>query len=214
MNTDKLQNNRREYTRFRLDKAELAANPLDQLKSWLAKAEADDLPDYNAMVLSTAGSDMQVHSRNVLLRDILPEGLVFYTNYQSQKGREITENNRVSLLFFWPSHERQVRIEGSIMKAPASMSDAYFAGRPRDSQLAAHASAQSEELRNPKDLQAALERAENRFTGKPVSRPGYWGGYIVRPHRWEFWQGQESRLNQRFEYRLDENGWNIRQLQP
>ncbi|MFO7880209.1 MAG: pyridoxamine 5'-phosphate oxidase [Bacteroidales bacterium] len=214
MSTDKLQNKRREYNRFRLDMAELASDPLAQFKSWLAKAEADDLPDYNAMVLSTAGSDMQVHSRNVLLRDILPEGLVFYTNYQSNKGREIEENNKASLLFFWPSHERQIRIEGSIWKAPVSLSDAYFAGRPRESQLAAHASDQSEELSDPQDLQAAFERAEKRFAGKPVSRPEHWGGYIVRSQRWEFWQGQASRLNQRFEYRLDDSSWKIRQLQP
>ncbi|HKK68571.1 MAG TPA: pyridoxamine 5'-phosphate oxidase family protein, partial [Bacteroidales bacterium] len=110
MSTENLKNNRREYSRYQLDKTELADEPAEQFKLWLSEAENDKLPDYNAMVLSTSDSEMQPHSRIVLLRDIVPEGLVFYTNYQSNKGLEIADNKRVSLLFFWPSHERQVRI--------------------------------------------------------------------------------------------------------
>ena len=214
MSTENLKNNRREYSRYQLDKTELADEPAEQFKLWLSEAENDKLPDYNAMVLSTSDSEMQPHSRIVLLRDIVPEGLVFYTNYQSNKGLEIADNKRVSLLFFWPSHERQVRIEGCASKAPDSMSDAYFAGRPRDSQLAAHASAQSQPLDNPKELENIFKRAETTFAGKQVPRPSNWGGFIIRPHRWEFWQGQPSRLHQRFEYRPEGNGWIIRQLQP
>ena len=150
----------------------------------------------------------------VLLRGVDGRGLVFYTNYESRKGRELAENPRAALLFYWEPLQRQVRIEGQVVRVPAEESDAYFARRPRDSQLGAWASAQSREIPDREALQAEMDAAAARFADRPVPRPPHWGGYRLIPEIFEFWQGRPGRLHDRFRYLRRGERWQIRRLAP
>jgi pyridoxamine 5'-phosphate oxidase len=193
----------------------LDKNPFRQFGSWFeeAKKQQPELPE--SMTVATCGSDGIVTSRICLLKDFDERGFVFYTNYNSQKGAQISENPRVSLCFFWPVLGRQVRVEGAAVKTTAEESEAYFATRPRGSQLGAWASNQSAVIPGRGDLDQRFRELEATYRDRPVPRPPHWGGYRVIPVEIEFWQGREDRLHDRFIYRLREpKDWIIERLSP
>jgi pyridoxamine 5'-phosphate oxidase len=208
---------RKDYAKSELHFDDLAKDPFQQFQTWLADAIAADPEHANAMVLATADEENWPDARVVLLRDIRLGGFSFYTNYLSKKGIDIAQNPKASLLFFWPQLERQVRISGSIEKMSHEDADAYFAQRPFESKVGAWASLQSSVIEDRRVLDAAFETQMNHFkTLKDVPRPPYWGGYLVKPQRVEFWQGRASRLHDRLRYTLNaiENKWIIERLMP
>lgn len=193
----------------------LGPDPLAALQGWLADVEAAGLPDPNAMVVGTVEPDGRPTSRTVLWKGVHDGALAFYTNRGSQKGAAIAHEARVSLLFPWYGVHRQVRVEGVAAFAPDEVSDAYWATRPRGSQLGAWASAQSQPIATRSALDAADAAAASRFESvDPIPRPPHWGGYLVTPARIEFWQGRVSRLHDRLLYVRDGDGWNVTRLQP
>ncbi len=205
---------RRTYTAGELDEGDLPADPLRLFTLWMEHARQASEREPNAMALATVGADGQPRVRYVLLKDASQNGFVFYTNYDSRKGRDLAEVPRASAAFWWPGLERQVRVDGSVEKVAAEESDAYFASRPRGSRLGAWASHQGEVMDDRAALVSAAHRAAERFGESEVPRPPYWGGYALRPHRFEFWQGRPDRLHDRFEYAKAEGGWHIRRLAP
>lgn len=205
---------RRNYDRDTLDEARAAGEPFAQFGAWFADALAANLIEPHAMVLATAGELAHPSARAVLLRGWDERGFVFFTNYNSRKGREIAADPFAALLFYWDALERQVRIEGPLSAVSAEESDAYFARRPRGHQLAAWASEQSEIVSGRAELERAVERAEERFAGIDVPRPPHWGGYRVRPQRIEFWQGRPNRMHDRLRYERTGGGWTRVRLAP
>ncbi len=194
---------------------DLPENPFSLFSSWFEDAKASEIILVNAMTLSTVGLDGKPASRTVLLKDVENEAFVFFTNYQSQKGKELQKVPAASLLFSWVPLERQVRIDGPVEKVSAAESDAYFATRPRGSQLGAWASPQSEIIADRTALDRAVEKAEYQYANHPVPRPPHWGGYRVVPDAIEFWQGQASRLHDRIRYKKDRNShWIFERLAP
>jgi pyridoxamine 5'-phosphate oxidase len=194
---------------------DLEKNPFLQFGRWFAEASQRQPETANAMTVSTCGSDGIVSSRMSLLKGFDSHGFVFYTNYNSRKGTQITENPRVSLCFYWPTLERQVRVEGAAVKTTAEEADAYFATRPRGSQLGAWASNQSSVIPGRGDLDQRFRELEANYRDRPVPRPPHWGGYRVIPVEIEFWQGRSDRLHDRFVYRLREpKDWIIERLSP
>ncbi|HEX7832978.1 MAG TPA: pyridoxamine 5'-phosphate oxidase [Thermoanaerobaculia bacterium] len=194
---------------------DLDKNPFAQFARWFDEAKAAQplLPE--AMTVSTCGSDGIVSSRVCLLKGFDERGFVFYTNYNSRKGAQLSDNPRVALCFFWPSLERQVRIEGAAVKTTAEEADAYFATRPRGSQLGAWASSQSAVIPDRGDLELRAREMEANYRGRTVPRPPHWGGFRVIPLELEFWQGRDDRLHDRFAYRLREpKDWIIERLSP
>jgi pyridoxamine 5'-phosphate oxidase len=190
-------------------------NPIEQMREWLELAYATpQILEANAMCLATCGRDGNVSSRMVLLRGLDDRGLVFFTSYGSRKGRQIAENPRAAVTFYWPPLHRQVRIEGTVAQLPEDESDAYFATRPRGHQLSAWASEQGEPVEGRDVLDERLNHFEERFEGEDVPRPHSWGGYLITPDRFEFWQGRENRMHDRLEYVREGRAWKIRRLQP
>ena len=198
-----------------LDERAVAADPMKQFASWYERAEGSGIHLPMAMTLATSSKDGKPSARIVLLKQADERGFIFYTNYQSRKGRDLIENPQAALVFFWHDLDRQVRAEGSISRVPADESDRYFATRPRESQIGAHASAQSEPIDGRGPLEAEAARLEKEFSGKAVPRPAHWGGFCLRPSRVEFWQGREGRLHDRIVYSRDPAGrWIVGRLSP
>jgi pyridoxamine 5'-phosphate oxidase len=202
-----------DYTKAALEESMLASSPVEQLRAWIEEAIKAGVTEPNAMALSTVKRDGFPSSRIVLMRALDDTGLRFYTNYGSAKGEEL-KSGRASVLFFWHVLERQVRIEGTVAQLSGEESDAYFRSRPRESQLGAWASEQSQVLPSRAVLEARYQEVEARFAGKSVSRPPFWGGYLLAPHRFEFWQGRKSRLHDRLVYVAEGAGHRIERLSP
>jgi len=199
----------------RLLESEILPNPFEQFKLWMEEAIAAAVPMPDAMTLATATPAGEPAARQVLLRGLDERGLVFFTNYQSRKGKELEANPRAALLFHWPTLERQIRIEGAVEKVSSLESDRYFRTRPRGSRLSAWASPQSEVIVGHELLERRMEQLEKRYPGEEVPRPPYWGGFRVLPASFEFWQGGPDRLHDRLRYRLDQQGkWMLERLAP
>jgi len=205
---------RREYMRAGLAEGDAARDPFLQFERWFKDALAADLPLANAMTLATAGADGAPDARIVLLKGVEGGGFVFYSNYDSAKGRQLAARPRACLVFLWAQLERQVRIEGRVAKVAAAESDAYFATRPVGARLSACASPQSEAVAGRAALEAEFHKMQARYGDAPP-RPAHWGGYRVVPERIEFWQGRENRLHDRLRYRLAPGGgWTLERLAP
>lgn len=209
-----LANRRREYSHSELSKKSVASDPFEQFDNWLNEALASDLPEPTAMTLSTASLDCRPSSRVVLLKGFDPSGFVFFTNYQSRKGRELEANPVAAINFFWPELERQVNVSGSVTKISGEESDEYFASRPFTSRIGAWASNQSEKIEARAEIikRAALIAAKHPLGHVP--RPPHWGGFRLAPDRFEFWQGRPSRLHDRICYERDAESWQIYRLSP
>jgi pyridoxamine 5'-phosphate oxidase len=206
---------RNEIEAAELDKKHVHKNPLIQFQHWMGEALKAKVQEPNAMTLATVSKKGQPDARIVLLRGIEKNGFSFFSNYKSMKGREIDENKKICLNFFWPELARQVRINGSVEKLPSKISDEYFRSRPRESQLGAWASNQSENIESRQVLIERYAEFEKKFNGKNVSRPPHWGGYLVKPITIEFWQGRPSRLHDRILYSKNKPGaWKISRLAP
>jgi pyridoxamine 5'-phosphate oxidase len=198
-----------------LRKQDADPNPVAQFESWLAEARANGVSEQDAisMTLATASSDGTPCARIVLMKSVDDEGFVFYTNYQSRKGQELSQNSRACLLFYWAQLWRQVRIEGSIEKVSEAESEQYFQSRPLGSRIGAWASNQSRTIENRGELEKRFEEFSAKF-GDHVPRPPHWGGYRLKPNRIEFWQGQENRLHDRLLYTRQDDVWLIERLAP
>jgi pyridoxamine 5'-phosphate oxidase len=203
------------YSGGGLDENNAEADPLRQFQHWFDDARASGLPLPEAMTLATATKDGRPSARLVLLKQADGRGFVFYTNYDSQKARELDENPNAALVFFWPQLERQVRVEGGVTRVSAAESDEYFQTRPRESQLGALASPQSEVISGRDFLQQRFEELEEFYRDREIERPAHWGGYRLQPERIEFWKGRPGRLHDRLLYELQPEGlWTIKRLAP
>jgi pyridoxamine-phosphate oxidase len=206
---------RREYSLASLDLADVNPSPIKQFEHWFEEAQNAQVPEPNAMTLSTVTEDGRPSGRIVLLKGIENNKFLFFTNYQSQKGRELEKNPLCALTFFWPDLERQVRIEGAVARMSVEASEQYFQSRPRGSQVGAWASPQSSVINDRKILEQRVIEIEKKFEGKTVlPKPHQWGGYEVDPFEIEFWQGRESRLHDRIVYTKSESKWSINRLAP
>ena len=206
-----LSDHRRNYVKHELVEGNISNNPYEQFAQWFDDAGKAGLIEPNAMTLATATETGKPSARVVLLKAFSEKGFVFYTNYHSRKGAEISENNQGAILFYWDVMERQVRIEGVIEKVELRLSDEYFASRPYESRLSAIVSEQSEVIPSRQFLEDRLEEVRN--TGI-VKRPENWGGYILKANYFEFWQGRASRLHDRIVYALENGTWAIKRLAP
>lgn len=215
MNND-LGNYRKSYDKGSLLETDISENPLELFQKWFFEVDQHFPQDEtNAMTLSTLGEDGFPKGRVVLLKKYTHEGFIFYTNYESEKGKAIVAHPKVSLSFHWAGAERQVIIKGNAEKIATNLSDGYFESRPRGSQLGAHASLQSTVVSSREVLENHLKTLEEKFQNKSIPRPEFWGGFIVKPIEIEFWQGRANRLHDRIRYQLQSNlNWKIERLSP
>jgi len=205
---------RRDFADQEINRDELPDSPYPFFEKWFNEAVTSKILDPYAMVISTASSVGNPSTRVVYMRDLSEDGLIFYTNYNSSKGIDIDENPKASTLFFWGELERQIRIQGHVKKVSNVQSDSYFSKRPRASQIGAWASNQSNEISSREELEQKVKEFEQKFSGIDVPRPPHWGGYIISPSSFEFWQGRPSRLHDRFLYSKEGDLWKIKRLSP
>ncbi|MGF1470552.1 MAG: pyridoxamine 5'-phosphate oxidase [Rubrobacteraceae bacterium] len=205
---------RKEYTRSGLHKSGAAADPTAQFRGWFEEALNAGLHEPNAMTLATATPDGKPSARVVLLKGYDQRGFVFYTNYEGRKANELEANPNCALTFYWGELERQVRVEGRVVRVRAEESDTYFASRPRGSQLGAWASRQSRTVEGREELEERLRKLEAEYENREIPRPPFWGGYRVEPESVEFWQGRENRIHDRLLYQRAGENWSMERLQP
>jgi pyridoxamine 5'-phosphate oxidase len=206
---------RKEYMMAHLDEAQVAKLPLEQFNTWFAEALQSEVLEANAMMLATVNGSGQPSARIVLLKDIYANGICFFSNYTSRKGQELDIHPKAALTFFWPDLERQVRFEGTVVKISREKSEAYFAKRPRGSQIGAWTSPQSEKIQSRQVIEEAEQTFTNQFTGEEVPCPPHWGGYLLEINYAEFWQGRASRLHDRISYQMLASGeWERFRLAP
>lgn len=211
-----LSNYRKVYVKKELLKKDVPENPMELFQKWFYEVEnSNTIEEPNAMTVSTIGLDGYPQNRIVLLKKFTWEGFIFYTNYNSAKGKAIANNPNVCVSFFWQGMEQQIIIKGKVEKIPENLSDGYYESRPTGSKLGAWASNQSEVVASKEVLNSNLEKFEQQFENKEIPRPSHWGGYIVKPHYIEFWQGRPNRMHDRIRYQLQENfEWKIERLAP
>jgi pyridoxamine 5'-phosphate oxidase len=205
---------RKEYMLHELLETSVDTDPLKQFHTWWNEALMSSIDEPNAMTLATSTKHGRPAARIVLLKGLSNEGFVFFTNYESRKGKELAENPHASILFFWKELERQVRIEGIVSKIPEEKSIEYFSSRPELSKLGAWSSPQSQVIQSRDLLETNLEKFRQQFANGEVPKPGHWGGLALKPSLLEFWQGRPSRLHDRIQYRLSNNKWIIERLAP
>jgi pyridoxamine 5'-phosphate oxidase len=206
---------RHEYALGALSETEVDPDPLQQFQRWLGEAINAQLPEPNAMTLATADRTGRPYARVVLLKDCDADGFVFFTNYRSDKGRQLAENPHAALVFLWLELERQVRIEGTVGKIPLTESEVYFHGRPRESRLGALASRQSQVIASRALLDERFQQLNAQYPDDNIPMPNQWGGYRVRPTLLEFWQGRHGRMHDRLRYRRQADGhWWLERLEP
>ena len=205
---------RRDFSGKPLTEESVNQNPIEQYGVWFEEAVNAQLLDPYAMSLTTVSVEGQPSTRIVYMRGIVEDGFIFYTNYNSGKGKDLEGNNKVALNFFWGELERQIRVEGLAEKVSDAVSDAYFNKRPRESQIGAWASSQSEEIADRKQLEEQVAFYTEKFKGVDVPRPPHWGGYVVKPTKVEFWQGRASRLHDRIIYTKSDNNWSLSRVSP
>lgn len=213
---ENLHDNRKVYEKFQLIESEVKDNPIEQFRDWFLEAQSTaGISEANAMAISTLEEDGCPRTRMVLLKAYTWEGFIFYTNYDSRKGKAIERTHQACLHFFWPPLERQVIIKAQLERLPENLSDGYFSERPKGSQLGALASPQSSVIPNREFLEERLKTLEQEYENKAVPRPENWGGYLARPYEIEFWQGRPNRLHDRILYQLNEAyDWEISRLAP
>ncbi len=205
---------RKDYKMKTLSEEDVKKDPVAQFTAWWDEAIASEIDEVNAMTLATVNEQGRPSARIVLLKGIEENGFEFFTNYESRKGKEIETNEHAALVFFWKELERQVRVEGTVIKAPESVSDEYFLSRPVKSRIGAWSSPQSKVIPSRDVLDENVKTVEKKFEGKEVIRPSFWGGYVVKPEMIEFWQGRPGRLHDRIAYYLENGEWVIRRLAP
>ena len=205
---------RNNYQKKSLDKDSVDANPIHQLEKWIEEAKSSECPEYTAMTVATANAEGQPSIRVVLLKYLKEDGLYFFTNYRSRKGKDLSINNKIAAHFFWPELERQVKIEGFVHKAAPEVSDFYFKSRPQESKISAVISHQSAEVADRGTLENMWDEESKKWENQTIERPDYWGGYQIKPTRIEFWQGRPFRLHDRIEYKKCLDGWRIKRLAP
>lgn len=210
----KYDNLNRDYNQKPFGKKDIDKDPFIEFSKWLDEAISLKIIEPTAMVLSTVGNNNQPSSRIVLLKEIKDDSFIFYSNYDSKKGHQISENHFGNLLFYWPALEKQIRIEGRIEKASEEISEEYYLSRSAKRRIGAWASPQSREIPNRKYLEEKQSEFEKKFKGQIPKRPENWGGYVLTPYLIEFWKGRPNRLHDRIEYYLDDDEWKLRRLAP
>lgn len=212
---ENLHNKRKVYEKLQLVESEIKENPIEQFRDWFLEAsENPSISEANAMSVSTLEEDGCPRTRMVLLKQYTYEGFIFYTNYESRKGKSIEKTHKACLHFFWPGLERQIIIKADLERVAENLSDGYFHSRPKGSQLGAVVSPQSQEIPDREFLEERLKNLEKEYGNTEVPRPENWGGYIAKPYEIEFWQGRPNRLHDRIIYKLDGLDWKISRLAP
>ena len=213
ISSEDLKSIREEYGDLPLESFELEVNPVEQFENWFREALEAGVKEPNAMVLATVKTSIP-KARYVLFKGIEDGGLSFHTHYESAKAKEIQMNNSVAAVFYWREIHRQIRVEGTVEKASKDISDKYFYTRPRGGQLSAIASPQSQVIKSRKVIEEKIENLDKEYEGNKINRPDNWGGYLIKPTAWEFWQGRENRTHDRFRYQKANTKWTIERLAP